>query len=273
MLFLVLGLLVVGFAVAVFLWLGSVWLQGYVYSEPAAGLGWRAAATGGALMLFLAIWCFLDYRALRGGAADLPLDTLARFSPTETYPVTHWKYFWAVKKDAAGKEVESKYVWEPVGRFGAGQYIDQETHKPWSREANGLTQAVLIEENGQKVRFNLELPPGGKFKADEKARYVEDDGEHRVLTEDDVRTGQMTRFRFGLFVANIFLNLVHFALWFVCFWLLLRFQWPHALGLALVFWVVTMFAVLPPLLDQTKAAAGARPAQTTAFAPFAPPAG
>lgn len=265
MLLLIVGLLIVGVVVAVFLWVGSVWLQGYVYSEPAAGLGWRAAATGGAVMLFLAVWCFLDYRAARAGAPEPPLDTIMNFSPTETYPPKPWKHFWAVKKDAAGKEVETEYDWEPVGRFGGGQYIGRETHKPWSREANGLTQAIIIEEDKQKVRFNLELPPGGKFKADEKARYVEDDGQHRVLTEDDVRTGQVTRFRFGLFVANVLLNVLHLALWFACFWLLLRFQWAHALGLAIVFWVVTMFAVFPPLLTQTKRAASLSPAPATVW--------
>ncbi|HJT76902.1 MAG TPA: hypothetical protein VJ739_06830 [Gemmataceae bacterium] len=265
MLLLIVGLLVVGFAVAVFLWLGSVWLQGYVYSEPAAGLGWRAAATGGAVMLFLAAWCMLDYRAARGGAPEPPLNTLMNFSPTETYPRTRWKHFWAVKKDAAGKEVETEYTWEPTSQFRGGQYISRETRKPWSREANGLTQAILIDEDGQKVRYNLELPPGGKFKADEKARYVEDDGQGRVLTEDDVRTGQVTRFRFGLFVANVLLNLLHLGLWFACFWLLLRFQWPHALGLAVVFWIVMMFAVFPPLLTQTWRAANPSPAPTAAW--------
>jgi hypothetical protein len=251
--YLLLILLVIGFAVAVFLWLGTVWLQGYIYNEPTGGLAWRAPAAGGAVMVFLALWCFLDYRLADPAAEDLPLDTLANFSPTETYPRKPWPYFWSVKN---GKETQ--YFRQESAQAGGGaRYIDRATNQPWSRESNGLVQAVIIPEGDKKARFDLDLP-GGKFKPGEPARYKEDGGQHRVLTEGDVVTGQTSRFRFGLFVGNVLLNLLHLGVWFACFWLLLRFQWSHALGLAVVFWAVTMFAVFPPLLYQTKQAVKAR---------------
>src|SRR5262249_16234988 len=62
----VLGLLITFLLVfrglAILLWAGSLFFQGYLYSEPAAGLHWRALAAGAVLTLFLAFWCFLDYR-------------------------------------------------------------------------------------------------------------------------------------------------------------------------------------------------------------------
>jgi hypothetical protein len=250
--YLLLILLLVGFVVAVFLWLGTLWLQGYIYSEPAQGLEWRAPAAGAAVMVFLAVWCFLDYRLADPAAEDLPLNTLWNFSPTETYPSKPWPNFWSVKN---GKETE--YVLRKSGQTGGVRYVDPSTNQPWSRESNGIVQAVIIPEGDKKVRFDLDLP-GGKFKPGEPARYKEDDGQHRVLTEDELLTGQMSRFRFGLLVGNIVLNLLHLGVWFACFWLLLRFQWPHALGLAVVFWALMMFAVFPPLLFQTKQAVKAR---------------
>ena len=62
-----LGLIVVyvlaGLALAVLLWAGTLWFQGYIYSEPAGHLYWRAPAAGIALTLFLAVWGWVAYRA------------------------------------------------------------------------------------------------------------------------------------------------------------------------------------------------------------------
>src|SRR5262249_27294895 len=141
----------------------------------------------------------------------------------------------------------------------AGEYRDTIAKRPWSREAEGIVEAIIWEEDGKKVRFNLELPPGEKvathkFKEGEMARYVEEGGQGRVLTEEDVRRGQQSRFLWGRFVVNILLNVMFLVAWFLCLWLLLRFQWGHALGLAIVLWVVTMLAVVPPVLDRVLAA-------------------
>jgi hypothetical protein len=247
-------LLLTGLVLSVLLWVGTAWLQGYIYNEPAQGLSWRAPAAGAAVMAFLALWCFLDYRLAEPATEDLPFDTLWNFSPTETYPTKPWPYFWSVKN---GKETEYRRQ-ESVQAGGGARYLDPATKQPWSRESNGLVQAVIVPDGDKKVRFDLDLPPGGKFKPGEPARYKEDGGQHRVLTENDVLTGQVSKFRFGLFVGNVILNLLHLGVWFACLWLLLRFQWPHALGLAVVLWVVMMFGVFPPLLFQTKQAVKAR---------------
>jgi hypothetical protein len=246
---LILVLLLVAVVLGGFLWVGALFLQGYIYNEPTPGLVWRGPAAGGILTAFLALWCILDYRAAPVGAIELPYDTLTRFSASEVFPAKPVQKFWAVKK---GQEVE--YVWQKPTQLGAGEYRDTTAAKrPWSRESEGIVEAIVWEEDGKKVRFNLDLP-GGKFKEGQLARYVEDGGQRRVLTEEDVRRGQQTRFLWGRFVINILLNVLFLVAWFLCLWLLLRFQWGHALGLAVVLWVVATLAVVPAVLDRVLAA-------------------
>jgi hypothetical protein len=55
---------------------------------------------------------------------------------------------------------------------------------------------------------------------------------------------------------------LHLIVWFLCLWLLLRFQWGHALGLACVAWLVLTF-FLPPLFKKTEDLAKQRAAQAT----------
>jgi hypothetical protein len=251
-------LVLAGVVLAVFLWVGATFVQGTLYNDPAPGLFWRAPAAGAAIAAFLAVWCLVNYRLGEPGADDVPFGTWWSFSPNETYPAKPWKEFRSVKN---GKE--TLYVRRPtVARGGVTQYqyVDPTTNQPWSRESGGIVQAIVVDDNGQTTRFNLEALPGGKFKPGELARYAEDGGRHRVLTEDDVQRGQLTHFRSGLFYGYVLLNLLHLAVWFVCLWLLLRFQWPHALGLAVVLWVAGTLALLTPLTYQTKQAVDAKPA-------------
>ena len=53
-------------------------------------------------------------------------------------------------------------------------------------------------------------------------------------------------YRFGPFVLGIVLNFGFLLVWFVCLWLLLRYQLWHAVGLALVFYVIMQLLVLVP---------------------------
>jgi len=46
------------------------------------------------------------------------------------------------------------------------------------------------------------------------------------------------------------LNFLHLGLWFVCLWVFVRFQWSHALGLAIIMWLVMTLAVLPMVFEQ-----------------------
>jgi hypothetical protein len=243
MLVLSLILLVMLVALSIFLWASALFLQGYFYSEPSSGLVWRAPAAGAAMTAFVALWCLLNYAAGDPGSASLPFTTLDSFNPTVTLPKEPHKSFKAVKK---GKEVTYRQRKNERGKI---EYLsDDGRNRPWSPTGDGMTDAIIWVENDAPVKFVAQ--------GDAKAgyRYVEEGGRRRVLTPEDVSRGQVTVFRFGLFVGNVLLNLLHFAAWFACVWLLLRFQWHHALGFAVVMWLVMTFAVLPPVFTQTREA-------------------
>jgi len=223
--------------VAVGVWAATLFLQGYTYSEPVEQLYWRAPACGLAITLLVAFWCSLDYR--NPGRYGALFDFSAR--DTEKFDK-----FWSVKN---GKEILFSKRPDARGRI---DYFDS-NGKRWSRsDTDGIMEAIIVEDkDGQKIRFNAELTPDGKFKTDkgQPVRYLETGGKHRVMTDDYI--GQLSEWRVGFMVANLVLNFFHLVLWFLCLWLLLRFQWAHALGLALVFWVVLTF-FLPTLFKKTE---------------------
>ena len=68
------------------------------------------------------------------------------------------------------------------------------------------------------------------------------------MTDDTI--GEISTTRYGILFCNLLLNFAHLLVWFLCLWLLLQFQWPHALGLALAFWLAFGLAVWPVLRER-----------------------
>jgi hypothetical protein len=232
------ALIFVGITVVVFA--GTLLLQGSFYSEPVSHLLLRAPLASLLLTLFIAGWCFLAYRS------PTTYGTLFDFTATENE--TRFQQFWSVKR---GKE--SLFEYSKAHR----EYRDKNTHKRWSRsDSEGLVQAIIVEDKGgQKVRFEAELTPDGKFKAasGEPVRYVEVGGKGRVMTDGD--PGKISTVHWGRIIGNILLNFLHLAVWFAALWLILRFQWGHAVGLALVLWLIVTFAIMPVLFKRMEDAA------------------
>lgn len=251
LLILLLTFLLVFLGLAVFLWAGTLFFQGYIYSEPASELYWRAPAAGAVLALFLGFWCFLDYRNpgryngtwFEAGASD---DEV-------------FNRFWSVKGNR-----EILYEAHKDAR-GVIEYRDA-TGRPWSRsDAEGVVEAIIVEDpDGQKIRFNAELTDDKKFKAPrgEPVRYVEVDGRGRVMTNTYI--GKVPVSHWGTTLAKVVLSLLHLALWFACLWLILDFQWGHAFGLALVIWLALSLTLLPLLFAKTEDAAKQNAVPTSA---------
>jgi len=236
-LMLILGIAFLG--LSVLLWAGTVFFQGYIYSEPVTGSIWRAPLAALILTAFTAFWCSLAYR--HPGR----YNTLFQFSSREDQAFNN--KFWSVKK---GKETLFVAKHNAKGRM---EYRDPQG-KPWSRsDSEGVTEAIIVEDqNGDKIRFETELTPEGKFKSiqGEPIRYVETGGRHRVMTEDYI--GKLSEVRWGALLANIFFNFLHFLLWFACLWLLLQYQWSHAFGLAIIIWLVATLTLLPMLFKKSE---------------------
>lgn len=255
--------LVLFFSVGVILWAGTLGLQGYIYSEPSTELHWRAPAAAGILAGFLGLWCLLDYKKIDPNTNDIPYDTVFRFSPVES---RDYEEFISVK---AGKEILYK-------RHGTGigvEYLDPQG-RPWQRgDTEGIVEEIIVTDQGEKLSFkpkglkevpNPSNPDGPKLKyfpkgSDNFPGYYQVGGRRAMLY-----AGQVSQFRWSMFLINLFLNFLHLGLWFVCLWLLLRFQWLHALGLAIGFWLVTTLVIMPMLLAKTHELALERAAKAAA---------
>src|SRR6516162_4433602 len=95
MLALALTILVIGIALLILFWTGTLLAQGYFYDSPVSGLYWRAPAAAGAMTAFLALWAWIEYR--------LPNSTgsIFTFTNEETRKVDQ---FWSVRQNPTGEE-------------------------------------------------------------------------------------------------------------------------------------------------------------------------
>jgi hypothetical protein len=140
-----------------------------------------------------------------------------------------------------------------------GNVFWNQDYGKWQRsDSQGIMEEVLLPLDGAKVKFVPELR-NGKFKIEpgQSLRYYEVGG-NRVLTEDELLRGEISESHMGLLWLNFLLNFFFLGLWFACLWLLLRFQWPHALGLALACWLVMTIpgSIVSTLLAKGRDAAG-----------------
>jgi hypothetical protein len=233
--------LLVFLGLSIFLWAGTLFLQGYIYSEPASGLFWRAPAAGAAITLLLAFWCFLDYR-------NPGRYNATWFEPTASDEEVFNK-FWSVK---GNREILYQAHRDAFGRI---EYRDA-AGRPWARsDAEGVVEAIIVEEeNGDRIRFNAQLTDDKKFKAErgEPVRYVEVDGRSRVMTDRYI--GKLPLSHWGTTLATVTLTFLHLGLWFACLWLLLQFQWGNAFGLALVIWLALSLTLVPLIFATTETA-------------------
>lgn len=234
---LLLILLLVWVTLMVLLGVGSIWFQGYIYSEPESHLTWRGAAAGTLLAGLVAFWTYLHFRV------DAQYDTLFRFSPRE---FKTFDKFRSVQNELDDKGTPYQLTKRFQGGRVVSEYHEVETpYRAWNR-----SPAIIVEEDGEEVRFTAERDENGNYRNDpgRPLKYVDPRG--RVMDESSI--GQLSTFRKGLFFGNILLNLFHLGLWFICFWLILRFQWSHALGLAIVFWTIMTILVVPMVLDASE---------------------
>ena len=226
MLSLFLIMLVVFVVLSLLLAAWTMFFQGYIYSEPVEAVYWRAPAAAAALTLFLSLWLMLDYGSIHNRNENQgryrPLHESSS-SETETY-----EYLTIINRDRK----EEQYV-----RLGDNKYRNKNGKEPPQRPL----KIIASHKDGDKHVFT-------PVEKDGKVRYVEEGNPSRSWDENS-SLGQITIFHFGWLIVTLLLNFGLLIVWFVCLWLLLHFQWAHALGLAFGFWLVSLF-VLPMILTQ-----------------------
>jgi hypothetical protein len=227
----------------------TLWFQAYIYSEPTSGIFWRGPAAGSAVMLVLLLWFFLDYRDPPGR-----FRTLFEFSSTDDS-----KRFdeLRVPRD------KTEDVYRLVRGGARGEY--RLKGQPTGKVLPSRPKKIIVVEGDERYTFEPERDAQGNFKArttsswfgsssSDELRYIDNRG--RVMLESSL--GQLSTFRGGRFVGNLFLSFLLLAAFFAALWLILRFQWPHALGQAFVFWGVMQLFILPPVLTRVETVAKER---------------
>ena len=237
MLSLVLVFLLLWVALMVFLGAGTLWFQDYIYSQPVSGVAWRAPAAGTAMTAFFLLWAFADSR-------DPPGRFRALFDFSDREEQERFKELWVPRE---GRRVRYELKRDTAGHY---EYLDDNR-----RPLPGHADPIIVKENGEEVEFKADRDAQGNFKFSkgqgQELRYT--DARGREMWES--RMGEISTFRWGLLLGNLALNFFHLAAWFLVLWLLLEFQWAHALGLAAVLWVVMTLLIVPPLLSRVEAAA------------------
>ena len=257
----------------VLLWAGTVFFQGYIYTEPSPGVYWQAPAAAAVLTLGYTVWCLSI--ALSSGASptNIPINTIFRFTPTEDMLRKPAPKLWAIKADPKKKTGSDRdgdvtlYVSERVfDKLNPGKirYIDPATQKPYNFQGVIALEIQPVPDDPAKMRFDLIETGTGQYR-----QFVSKDGWAMIEFEEGP-TGLPTKFRIGRFILNILFNVAHLVGWFLGLWLLLRFQWGHALGFAVVMWLVTTLVLLPILLGYAAQVSEARRSTTTVTALHSP---
>jgi hypothetical protein len=231
-------LVVTSVTLALFFYVGGTFLQGYIYTEPSQDLHWQAPAAGGVLAVFLMLWCVLVANAEGATPRDIPYDTIFGFKARVDLLPEPAREIWAVYKDGQERPYKRERLGQTTYRYVDPSYTPA---RPWRSDG---VEGVLLVIDGEKYLFKRADSSEGSY-----GEFVNDKG--WVMKEyDDGPTGMPTVVRHGRFLMTLFFNLLHFLLWWLCLWLLLRFQWSHALGLGFVMWLVFTLFFLPMLLGQ-----------------------
>jgi hypothetical protein len=235
---------------------GTYYFQGYIYLEPSPNIYWQAPVAAAVLTSGYMVWCVTLATTPGASPQSLPYDTIIRFNPTEDMLSRPAPRIWAVKSSSKkGQERKDgekiRYVSK---RDGPTRYHYQDTSiKPRLWQGQNVIAIEIEKDDGTTIRFDYEETDDGGHR-----RFRSKDGWEMLESPQDGPTGLPTRFRSSRLFWNLFFNLGHFSVWFVTLWLILRYQWIHAFGLAIVLWVVFTLTMLPMLLGYAGHAAASR---------------
>src|SRR5262245_54296960 len=187
---LVLIFLICAATLVVLLWVGTLFFQGYIYTEPTRNIAWQAPVAGVALALFFTLWCMIVVNSAEPGTQEIAYDTLFRFSPTVEKYKNPVKELWVERN----KQVQ-KYEFEKLDRT-RGRYKVEGGQAGFPR---GKVDAIIIKDQGGESRFEpITTPAGSDYR-----EFRDADGWSMRVTDDP--TGMPTAFRWGRFFANLLL--------------------------------------------------------------------
>jgi hypothetical protein len=248
---------------------GGLVAQGYLYQEPADRLPLRALAAAILVGLFITGWVLIDRGAPR------KYDTFFRFEPNETKEITEFEAIrWVspdgtkLKQDESGKRVEVAVKFRKGTGSKSNTFVEEQTGEPFMLNSSGksgesyMTAAIRARPSpdAEPVRFNAQLKNDRGSTVTYAAgldglRFVEENGSRYIQAH---QLGVVYVPSTGAIIVALFINLLHFLVWFIAFWPILQFTRGHSFLLMMVFALVTLRVVMPLLFEknrETKAAA------------------
>jgi len=237
----------------VVLWGGTYFFQGYIYTEPSSGIFWQAPLAGAFLMFGYLIWVMTIALSSPANPSSLSTNPIL-FSPKVDMLERPAKRITAIKlnrkKSVEGKDGE-KVVYVRKTDSPTKAHYETTGAKPHPWHPRDVIAIELEKDDGTTLRFDLQEMETGGYRD-----FASADG--WVIREYDGPTGLPFKYSFWRLVVNVFFNVGHFIGWFLAFWVILRFQWSHSLGFAVVMWLVISLTFLPMILGYA-AEVAARP--------------
>ena len=237
--FLVLVFVMLLAALGVLFFVGTLFVQSFIFTEPVEGLTWRAPTSAAIMAVFFTFWCLIVVRSdARPG--NIPYTTIFNFS----IRTNMWK------KDKPAPELWADRYDGQVIRYVLNYDLEFGHKKPVYKNASDPTKTFTPTG---VAALEIEIAPGVKSKfertSDGDLEFFRNADGWRLQYDRDI-SGNPTRMSWALLFGNLFLNLLHLVLWFVCLWLILRFSFSSSFLFAAILWGLTTIALLPMLLDQ-----------------------
>jgi len=224
----------------------SVFLQGFLYNEPANRLPLRALTAGLLLAIVSVGWAYVNTRASH---AD-KYGTFFEFNPTAVREITSFE---AVRlltlKDESGQPVTVTVPFTLQGRT----FVEVETGKPFARSSSNYVTTALL------IRLDLEAPRKFVGPELENFRYkgltnasdavvFQDESSRAFVSDVDLRKVEIPSP--GAFTVALLLNAGFLLAWWLAAWPLLQFRLGHALLLSIILGGVSLFVLMPLLFYQ-----------------------
>lgn len=252
-------------------WGGALVAQGYMYNQPVDRLPARAAAAAVLVGTFLSLWVAID----RGAPGKY--DTFFEFGGETRKEFDEFEAVrWSVPSgrfdaDKDPPETTAKFKKAPGGKAGA--FVEVGSGQPFRQNDTSTMTAVLVvkTDDGPPVRFKAKMDVQTKADPNSQQKYrvatytndrvfVEENGSRYIKAD---QLGVVYVPSTGTVFVALLINFLHMVVWFVAFWLVLRFNWGHALGFAAVFGLLTMLAIMPLLFKPNRATQAAAPTART----------
>jgi hypothetical protein len=242
-----LKLLLVYVGLAALAWILAQFVHGYLYTGAPRSINWRAPVAAAVVWLLGLALPMMTKGDYSGSGWPVSFNDLFLFSTGK--PEVEFPEFTVPSADGK-KSTNYKRTQVARGVGGAGIEYRDENGQPMP----AAPMVLLTKEGDKKVRFEIakKTDKDGKEYIDrgddgrKMLRWTDEEG--RVMTEDNF--GRISSSAVGGVFFFFFATLVSWTVWFLCIWLLLLFQWPHALGFSIPLWLAWLFILnfLKPML-------------------------